>query len=509
MARRTRLVCTAASVALASSLLLPNLGIRSLEGDEGTYAAAALESNQASVVLPLQLHGRPFVNKPPLYLTLLRGSLALGGADEVSARLPSALAGIATISVLALWLAVHRGCATGLLGALLLATTPGLLAQSGWHGFRSGTTDATLMLLVVLAMLALLRSLVAESGFAPLGAAAALVAATLTKGLAAALFVVPPAAVTALRAPHAADAQRAARRRLVLALAIAACLLPFLLWLACVESWLPGQSLARLVERDIWRRGTVGLNPRQVEGPFFYLRQIVSDFGLPVLALGGCALLAWRNRGRPTIPVLWLLLWATLPVVLASCAASKLPWYIYPAYPAWAAVAALGAYELHATCRRYSKALAGLLVVAIALVAGWRVVRAYELLDSGAKPLGLRIVAGFIDERPEARLYWEPSLRFGQEGLTGGSYFYFLSLGRRVAPWVPPAVASECALVLAQPSREEAQTRAEAGEPISALPRPHEVYPELYLVDRCGGALARQLRSAAAADDPIVESRAP
>ena len=94
-------------VLVAALLLLPYLGQLDLWApDEPRYAQIseeirALEHGPRGLAL-LHLNGQPYTQKPPLYFWLAAGFGSLNGhVDHWSARLPSALAGIAIIGLTA------------------------------------------------------------------------------------------------------------------------------------------------------------------------------------------------------------------------------------------------------------------------------------------------------------------------------------------------------------------------------------------------------------------------
>ncbi len=93
-------------LAAAALLLLPGLGSTDLWApDEPRYAQVAEELRSMEHGLPglavLHLGGEVYTQKPPLYYWLAAGLGAAGGGrvSELQARLPSALAGIASVLV--------------------------------------------------------------------------------------------------------------------------------------------------------------------------------------------------------------------------------------------------------------------------------------------------------------------------------------------------------------------------------------------------------------------------
>lgn len=122
--RRRSLAVVAASVLL----LLAALGrVDAWPPDEPRYLQVSEEvrarAHGPSDLVLLHLNGRPYDQKPPLYfwLAALAGAPA-GRVSEAAARLPSALAGVAAVSLTLALGARLLGGATGALGAALLLT---------------------------------------------------------------------------------------------------------------------------------------------------------------------------------------------------------------------------------------------------------------------------------------------------------------------------------------------------------------------------------------------------
>jgi 4-amino-4-deoxy-L-arabinose transferase-like glycosyltransferase len=116
-------------VLAAAALFLVRLGATDLWApDEPRYGQVAEElrsfQHGARGLWLLHLNGVPYTQKPPLYfwLAALAGAPA-GRVNEIAARLPSALAGIACIALLIFLGTRMRGAAVGVGAGGLLATT--------------------------------------------------------------------------------------------------------------------------------------------------------------------------------------------------------------------------------------------------------------------------------------------------------------------------------------------------------------------------------------------------
>ena len=122
-----RTVVVAASIGVAA-LYLSGLGATDLWApDEPRYAHVADEivagGHGATGLIVMHVGGEPYSEKPPLYFWLAAlASAPAGQVTEVSARLPSALAGLAAIALTAVLGRRVLGPAGALWGAVLLAT---------------------------------------------------------------------------------------------------------------------------------------------------------------------------------------------------------------------------------------------------------------------------------------------------------------------------------------------------------------------------------------------------
>ena len=143
LTRRQAIVSTTLATLLAAIVLLTLLGHNRLtDWDEGIYAQVSREMLATGWLIP---HWNSFVwiDKPPLTYWITALFFRLFGISEFTARLGSALAGIATVKVLHGWLTLRpvndRPRLTAWLSTLILLTTFGFL-----HVARVGETDTLL-----------------------------------------------------------------------------------------------------------------------------------------------------------------------------------------------------------------------------------------------------------------------------------------------------------------------------------------------------------------------------
>lgn len=135
---------------LALSLLLFFLGLGSLgltDRDEGSNAEAAREMVETGDWVSPTLNYQPRFAKPVFIYWLMGGAYTLFGVNEFTARLHSALFGVALIALQYLFLSRLRGPTVGLLGALMLLLNVEMVALG-----RMALTDSVLIFFTTLSL---------------------------------------------------------------------------------------------------------------------------------------------------------------------------------------------------------------------------------------------------------------------------------------------------------------------------------------------------------------------
>lgn len=368
------MVCIALAAVIVAALSV-RLGNPPLHTDEITYMSSVLESMIQGKVFPVQGNGVLFLNKPPLSFWLMRLSFEILGPSPFAARLPGALVTAGTGVVLYLFGAAVFGEAVGIVAALILVLTPGLLSV---HGVRSATPDALEILLVTSAIICLelwrrrrqrwmLAALVVCIG----------VSSWVKSPFALVVFL---AYLLATELPARRAGLGTPRPAATVALVAGVWVGIYLLWLATLSTMMTPSAVAKrlLVQQYAQRiEGKMG----KLEGPDFYLGSVAADFGplllLPVAALAA-GWLASRKGWKPSRQdVACLVSWSLAAPVLATASASKLPWYAYLSYPGIALLVA-------ASARVLAQAVSGRRSVQAALLAAVVLVPAlrmpYELV---------------------------------------------------------------------------------------------------------------------------------
>ena len=110
---------------MASILMIWGLNNTDLTGhDEPRYAQISREMVEDGDYLVLHLNGQKYSNKPPMYFWLVAAfSTIVGGVNEVSSRMPSALAGVATVLLVYTMGKRMFGARTGFIAGLVLVSS--------------------------------------------------------------------------------------------------------------------------------------------------------------------------------------------------------------------------------------------------------------------------------------------------------------------------------------------------------------------------------------------------
>jgi 4-amino-4-deoxy-L-arabinose transferase-like glycosyltransferase len=297
----------------------------------------AFERGPAGLVL-LHLGNEPYSQKPPLYywLAALVGQITSGRVTETAARIPSALAGIATVLVTyAFARRLFPGSRAALLSGALLLTTFRFA-----HLARRVQLDVLLTLFEVVALLAFWRiDADARAGVATSTRTRRLVvllhaclgAAALTKGPVAWL---PLLVIVA----YLAWERRLGLLRIVVPpWAPLLSLAPLLVWIALATQLAPSGFFSEAVVTNLFERFYSAAS--HVRPFYYYLYQLPADFLPWTLLLPVAAVVGFREarRGGESGRA-WRLLavWVLVPLLVFSSSSGKRGLYLLPVFPALA-----------------------------------------------------------------------------------------------------------------------------------------------------------------------------
>lgn len=366
---------------LGLALFLPGIASRNLwNPDEPRYAEVAREMRASGDYFVPHLNGRIYAEKPPLHFwSIATASLATGEVDEVSARLPSLLAALATLFLL-------FGIAQRLfdrevawMSVLVFATSAKIL----WQG-RIGQIDMTLIALVTLSIYFFVRGMTdgKELHFRLFFVATGF--ATLAKGP---VGLLPP--LLAVVVFGFASGRRDLLRRLRIPTGL-------LIWAGIVLLWLVPAILSagREYYETIVFKQNVGryANPWHHFQPwYYYLTVIPADFFPWAFFLPGAIRIGFRRYlDRERRGFLLALSWMLVTLAFFSLSPAKRTVYILTMYPAMALLVGASFVEI----RRSWPSLRAWLVAPAALLA---------LLLTALPTLGFYVVR-FEPERLGGRL---------------------------------------------------------------------------------------------------------
>ena len=350
-------------LALAALTLLSVMGMPLIDPDEGRNANVAREMLRSGDWILPTLHGLPYLDKPAFLFAAIGASFALLGLNEFAARLPSMLAGVATLLLTYRFARLLFGRSVAWRSVMVLAVAPLFLGFA-----RCVIFDLPLTALVLISWTSMeLGRRGGRFGYA--GAWGAAGFAVLMKGPIGLILAVVGWMALHLAQPRiGVSGERRARGwprsfRLEHLFIFAAIVGP---WLWMVEARQPGflryalltESFERLTQPTLKRSGP----------PWYYLPVILLGF------LPWCGLLIARTRAiaqAVTHPgATRALVVASLAIfVFFSLSSSKLPGYVVPLLPLLAILTAASAHGLNEReAKRDAFVLAGQLV-GIALLA--------------------------------------------------------------------------------------------------------------------------------------------
>jgi len=310
-------------LALVSVLYFSRLSGTDLkEPNEPTGAQAAREMLQHREWIVPTVNGEPYPDKPPLlFWAICAASLPFGDVNELSARLPSAVAAATLVlSIYFLTLGV-LGPSGAFLGAATLAVSTFFVEQA-----RYVQHDMLLCLGVSVAILALFRL---KDGEAPAAAWLALASCAMTLGILAKgpIGLVLPAMVLAVDGL----AERSFFRRFwALLVAGALALIGPILYYALLTRRNGFEVLETFLFRHNMERFASGFDHEHAW--WFFLTRSPMDLLPGTLLLPAAALIQIDDPGRRRFHRrLWI--WILVPLVFFSFSASKRPVYMLPALP--------------------------------------------------------------------------------------------------------------------------------------------------------------------------------
>lgn len=358
---------------LCTVLFFSSLGKTPLIGlDEALYAEASREMLESGNYIVPTYNGRPFFDKPPLGYWLQATSIKIFGATSFAVRLPSAIAATALVFATVLagtWL---YSTETGLFAGFVLATAVYTLPLA-----RLCSLDQLFTLSITLALTGFAMAYLSRCNWYYVLLWIATGISILTKGPAGGVVVLAVIGIYVLArrlwgvVSHVTETHRARTRNYVPhVLGLVLFVLITVPWYALVQRETSGAFLREFLLHQNLQRA-MGADFHHNMPFWFYLPIYMAGF-FPWSVFIPSAL-ATHVRLRPTNRTeeasLLMATWIVAVIGVFSVSRSKLPNYIYPAYPPSALLVGL-LWSKTSTRRAAGALLAVAVVLGIALIAG-------------------------------------------------------------------------------------------------------------------------------------------
>lgn len=322
-------VLALAAAAIAAWLYLGGLGQALIQhGNEAMYAAPPVRMLASGDYLVPQWENRDFLDKPPLTFWVLAAGYRALGVSVFAAKLPGALAGLATALFLGVWVGRRSGAQTGALAGLILAFSFQFSVVA-----LTFAADTFLTLALAVSIFALDAACRRQDGSdAARGAiaGAALAAAFYCKGLVG--VALPAGAVAVGLLLDRARPVRPLRRGVW---ALAALLVLVVPWHVALSQRLGAQFWRTFYWENQFLRGATPKFMQKTRGPFYYFGVLAWGLFPWSLQLPG---VLRRGRARSSV----LLGWFVFGFVFWSLLVMKREVYLATILPAAAALAAEG-----------------------------------------------------------------------------------------------------------------------------------------------------------------------
>ena len=355
--------------------------------DEPRFAQVAREILQTGDWVVMHVNGQPYYEKPPfMFWTIALLSLPLGDVNELTARLPAVLGGIATVLLTFLLADRLYGRRVALASAVILMT----MALFWWEA-RTAQIDMFLTAWTTLTLYAFWRHYESREVKWLFVFYGAIAAAVFAKG--------PPGVVFPLLMVFTFYwGRRAERRSLHLVLGVAAVAALIALWLipaysmantqAARPETAQGSSVALIAEnlyRQTIGRFVLGVSKKQ---PFWYYLENLPINVFPwTLFLPWTLYAIWRRR-REGEAMRLLLCWTLPAIVFFSLSSGKRALYLLPIFPALAILFGTTVLELMDGGRAAWRRRTGYVWAALLLLLGLPVFPlAYAAITGSAGPL--------------------------------------------------------------------------------------------------------------------------
>lgn len=266
--------------------------------------------------------GDAYYNKPPLKMWLSLIPIGILGESNFTYRIIDACLGLGLISLSLIFSRNLFGSITpGIISGFILLLSKELIW--GAHGFRKGTQDSLLLVLLTASYILLWKILNKKDKKAEFLFCILVGLATLTKSVAGLLPLVIYASYILFEKKNLKD-----KFLEISTLSLKCITLPALYYgYHCLKSSVAWKKFFYI---ELYERATKGMH--HINEPYFYVREIFykSVFTFPVVTI--CTLILALSICKNHKAIKYLLTLSILPILIFSIPNSRLPWYIFPVY---------------------------------------------------------------------------------------------------------------------------------------------------------------------------------
>jgi 4-amino-4-deoxy-L-arabinose transferase-like glycosyltransferase len=313
------ILCLVAVLILCKGIAYQSIDKKS---DEIIHLRVIQEMYHSGDLLHPTYNGDAYYNKPPLKMWLTLIPISILGESNFSYRVIEAFLGLTLITLSLIFSKnLFRSITPGIIAGFVLLLSKELIW--GAHGFRKGTQDSLLLVLLTASYILLWEILNKKNKKTEYLFCILVGLATLTKSVAGLLPLVIYSSYILVEKKKLKD-----KFLEISALSIKCITLPALYYgYHCLKSPVAWKKFFYI---ELYERATKGMH--HINEPYFYIREIFykSVFTFPIVTI--CALIFALAFFRKNKAINYLLVLASIPIILFSIPNSRLPWYIFPSY---------------------------------------------------------------------------------------------------------------------------------------------------------------------------------
>lgn len=296
------------------------------KSDEVIHLRVTQEMYHSGDLLNPTYSGDAYYNKPPLKMWLAQIPLHMFGESDWSYRILDSCLGIILITLVIVFSNQLLGSTyPGIIAGFILIFSKELIG--GPHGFRKGTQESLLLVLLTASYIILWQILYDKKNYKKNEISFCIFVgfACLTKSVAGLIPLATLGSYILLTNWKLKD-----KFFYISKVTLMSLLIPSIYYIYhCLKSPVAWRKFFYI---ELYERATKGLH--NVGEPFFYLRELFvkTSFTFPLLttlALLYSIFIVYRKKDRR---ILFLICLSIIPVTLFSIPNSRLPWYIFPSY---------------------------------------------------------------------------------------------------------------------------------------------------------------------------------